>query len=120
MPKPTASAQHESPNISTLEVITIIAGLFLLVGLAVLMVALMLKLFGGSIEMAQAPVPAFPEPRLQLSSQADLAELQRRDEQRLHRDAAIPIEKAMELIVQRGQEAFSPLAPARASAGGQP
>jgi len=116
MPKPST---HESPAISMLEIITVTTGLFLLVGLAVLVVALMLKLLNGNIEIAQAPIPSFPSPRLQLSPQADLTEMRRRDDQRLHQGAAIPIEKAMELIAQRGQDAFSPLVPANTRSGGQ-
>jgi hypothetical protein len=65
----------------------------------------------GATRVSAPATTQFPEPRLQISSRADLKQFQARDEARLHsygwvdRKAGtvrIPVDRAIELLLQRG------------------
>lgn len=88
-----------------------VAALFSLVALAVLSVAALLKISMGEVSDPQVTVPAFPSPQLEVDPQAELLAVKRREHNRLHESAAIPIDRAMEIIAQRGANAYDPLVP---------
>jgi hypothetical protein len=100
-------------------------------GAGLLVVALVVHLglywlldYYQSNALSRAPAPAvtqakepIPPPRLQVSPQTDLAEMRAAEEQMLHtygwankerQIVRIPIERAMELLVQRGLPAREP------------
>ena len=103
------SAQHERPGLNTRGVVIAIIGLFSLVVLALVVVGGLLDLSFGRVAIPEAAAPTFPAPGLQLDPQQDLNEVQSRDRMRLNEQAAMPIDQAAKLIVQRGPDAYAPL-----------
>lgn len=100
--------QHETPELGTGRVVAAIAALFALVALSLGVVAWLLDLSIGRVSNPHVAVPDLPAPTLQIIPDADFAQLRQRDHARLHEDAAVPIEGAMELIIQRGSDAYAP------------
>lgn len=109
--------KYETQDLSARAVRLFAAGLAVLAMFTLLAMAGILHLFSrGDIEMAvKAPRPGEPpvaaEPRLQISPARDLQEMRALEESQLHdyawvdRErgiAAIPIERAMELVARRG------------------
>ena len=100
--------EHETPELGTGRGVAAIAALFALVALSLGVVALLLDLSIGRVSNPEVTVPDLPAPNLQIVPDADLAQLRQRDHARLHEDAAVPIEGAMELVIQRGSDAYAP------------
>lgn len=113
---PASDHEHRDADVVSL---TMVAGLFLICGLLVIFACLGLIHFFNFKDKARqthAPSPVrataqFPEPRLQAKPAAELEKFRAAEEQQLNsygwidRFAGIvriPIERAMELIVQRG------------------
>jgi hypothetical protein len=109
--------KYETQDLGARAVRLFAAGLAVLAVFTLLAMAGVLRLFSrGDIEMAvKAPRPGEPpaaaEPRLQISPARDLQEMRALEDEQLHGYgwvdrqagiAAIPIERAMELIAQRG------------------
>ena len=128
-PDPHNRAGHETTDASPFYI-----GLFAL-GL-VLMIALVLPLLGWVFwrfeaaarraDPAQSPLAGeqtAPEPRLQSEPAAELASLRRAEDRRLssygwidpqQREVRVPIERAIEILAERGlPEPQGPLAPAK-------
>jgi hypothetical protein len=110
--------EPEPPGVAGRTILMVAVGFLAFVGLS--LGALQLYYRHGVAGPVLAPPQVFPEPRLQADPKADLAELKRRQEERLagyawiDRDAGlvrIPIERAMALIAARGEAAFAPLEP---------
>lgn len=120
MPELAKSDRHEAPAISTCPVVITMAALFGLVALSLIAAAMLLRAYLGHIAPSPLPAPDFAEPRLQISKTADLVQLKQREQIRLHEGAAMPIERAMDAIAQRGPDAFSPLVPSDKPIGGGP
>ena len=104
-------ARRENPGVGTRAVVTAIAVLFSLVLISMATVAALLDLSTAHIADPQLSNPNFPTPELQIAPSTDLATMRQRDHERLHEAAAIPIERAMEVIARRGTDAYAPLAP---------
>lgn len=101
---------YEAPGMGTGRVVTAIVVLFSLVVIAMVAVAGLLKVSMGGVSDPPVSIPIFPAPRLEIDPQADLTAVRRRDHDRLHDSAAIPIDQAMNAIAQRGANAYDPLA----------
>jgi len=110
--EPPANA-YERPGFATGAVSAGLGLLLVLVPLGLAAVALLMKLSLGALSLPDAPAPALPQPRLQLAPAGDLAVMRRREAERLHAGAVVPIEQAMGLIARRGSAAFDPLVAAQ-------
>jgi len=108
MSEVTRPSRHETPELGTRRIVAALVGLFALVALALGLAAMLLDLSLGRVANPQVTVPDLPAPRLQISADADLAALRERDRSRLHEGAAVPIERAMEMVTQRGPRAYTP------------
>jgi hypothetical protein len=111
--------------------VTIVAG-----GFAALLVASLIGLgvvFYAAVPRDRTPAAeSFPRPRLEADPAAELHALQSKQHQELnvyrwangeHTLVAIPIERAMAIVAQRGADAFAPIAtakPAPRPSGGKP
>lgn len=109
---------YERKDIETRSTMWFGAGLVVVLMATFVAIRIFLSMLGGSQPLAKAAPPQtdFPAPRLQTDDAADLARLRFAEETRLHaygwvdREAGIihlPIERAMELTVQRGLPARS-------------
>ena len=111
--------RREPPGVATRTILSATMGFLLFVAAGL---ALLHLYYRHVLDAEPVPKPAatFPAPRLQADPEADLAELQRRQGERLaaygwvDRDTGlvqIPIERAMALIAARGADAYAPLEP---------
>jgi hypothetical protein len=107
----------QSPAIRARRILLITAGCVGLVFASIGGLALIYKTYAPG--QRAAPPRVFPEPRLAVDEAAQRADLEARQRTRLSnyrwidRQAGIigiPIERAMELIAQRGSGAYEPLA----------
>jgi hypothetical protein len=101
------------------------------IGFLAFAAALMAILLAIYIGVAPKPQPpqSFPEPRLQPHPQADLSDYLAAQDKKLKQSgwidksagiAAIPVDKAMQIIAGRGASAFDPLPDVAAPKGGRP
>ncbi|MBV9220414.1 MAG: hypothetical protein JO366_01890 [Methylobacteriaceae bacterium] len=111
--EPGSPAGHESAAVATSLIVLIGAALLGLVLVGLLLIAVAYRWREGRLPYANPAPPAttFPEPRLQLRPFDDLARLRREEDAKLGPKAAIPIERAMQAIARRGQDAYAPLVP---------
>jgi hypothetical protein len=110
---------HERKDVDVVSLFTIVLILFVSTALILLMVAIMVRYFNlkePGRTAGQANVPAthveeFPQPRLEVKPGANLAELRAAEESDLNsygwvdrntRTVRIPIDRAMQLILERG------------------
>jgi hypothetical protein len=103
--------RQEPLQVATIPVVWTATGLL---GLVISSLAIMFLVFWwrtGSLpsEMVRPDPIVFPDPKLQIRQSRDLARIGQRDEERLHTQAALPIEQAMQRIVARGRAAYDPL-----------
>jgi len=84
---------------------------------AIMVMAILLAIYLAVAPKPQ-PLETFPEPRLQPSPQADFKAFLNMQQRKLEQSgwidksagiAAIPVEKAMKIIADRGRSAFDPL-----------
>lgn len=109
MSESASPARHEAPGMGTRGVVMAVAALFSLVVIAMVAVAVLLELSMGDVSDPPALVPQFPAPQLQIDPQSELADVERRAHARLHEGAAMPINRAMDIIAKRGPNAYAPL-----------
>ena len=105
-------SSHEAAAVATGSIFLVGAALLGLVVIALLLIAASYRWREGSLPNAVPALPAtqsFPEPRLQLRPFDDLARLRLEEDAKLGPRAALPIERAMQAIARRGQEAYAPL-----------
>jgi len=107
------------PEASTVDVRRVLwaagGALVLLIGA----VAVLNSVYRGEVPVRLVPVPQkFPEPRLRVDERTQLSQFLAAQRQRLstyrwtddkHRVAQIPIERATQILVQEGAQAYAPL-----------
>ncbi|HYQ92703.1 MAG TPA: hypothetical protein VES89_11680 [Candidatus Competibacteraceae bacterium] len=130
----TAPTGHEPEGVSVKRILAIAAGLIAVIMLSATAIWGMLRLRGQpatSLSKTAPPVQPVntPPPRLQISPTLDLEDLLARQRQRLNRYGwadrqqgivHIPIERAMELLVQRGYPPPTPAEQPAQEPGVQP
>lgn len=107
----------QPPDVHNRVVLAVVGGFLLFVGAAIVGILLFLN-----TQVPSAFFPRverrFPEPELQRSPQADLAQFAAEQQARLsgyawvdrdHNQARIPIDKAMQLVASRGRHAYDPV-----------
>jgi hypothetical protein len=107
---------RESPEVATRSVLYVMLGLFTFVTISLAGLGFY---FGTTFpSFSSVPPRSFPEPRIEGSTPEDLQRLQAAQRKRLsgygwvdqkEQLVRIPIERAMELVVSRGKEAYAPL-----------
>lgn len=112
--------RHATPQVRTLPVLLAILALFALVAIALIVSAGLLELFFGTVSIPEPSRPDLPAPQLQTDPTMDLIDLRQRDRQRLNAGAAVPIERAMEIVTERGSAAYDPWIAAPGAQGAQP
>lgn len=106
------SVKQESLAVAARPVMWTAAGLIVLVvGSLVAMLLVFWWRTGALPSMPITPDTTFPAPKLQIHESEQLAQINKRDQERLHAAAALPIEQAMQRIVDRAGAAYDPLPP---------
>jgi hypothetical protein len=107
----TEAPRQEPLRVATLLVLWTAAGLLGLIIVSLITMFLVFWWRTGSLPTnAQPPVTTtFPDPRLQIRETQELARIAEREDRRLHGGATIPIEQAMQRIIDRGTAAYDPL-----------
>lgn len=93
--------------------------LFALVGVGLGCAAAVMYMGLGYVVTPVHKVPSFAAPRLQIDATRDLEQLREREMKRLHGEAAMPIDEAIEAIAARGARAYAPLDRPEESRGSQ-
>lgn len=114
----SAASRLESPQVATGLVLFAVLGFFIFVSLS--LVGLHIYYSWDVQRPVAVPPRPFAEPQLQVDSAADLVRLQAEQRKRLMGYAwvdrsrgfvRIPIDRAMDLIIARGADAYAPLEP---------